>query len=226
VRQLTPLCPRKKAYKSYRSVVVTKPIPYAFDLTHLLAYDPNPLPPTSTLLANRTSSANPTLHTIARDGAQMLLNQLLTTCPIQSTPDGLLLTFPSQALTPLPRWKPIPKPKAPTKWEAFAKKKGIGKFGGNLKGGAQLEERRKNMVFDEEKGEWVKKWGYKGKRQQAEGEWLVELDEKKKNKEKGLEDGASIRGEGKRERMERARRQERKQRNNERRGKRGGEKVG
>src|SRR3954453_6581276 len=65
VRRLTPLRPTKKAYKGYRSVVVTKPVPYAFDLTHLLAYDPNPLPPTSTLLANRITSTNPTLHTIA-----------------------------------------------------------------------------------------------------------------------------------------------------------------
>jgi regulator of ribosome biosynthesis len=156
----------------------------------------------------------------------MLLNQLLTTCPIRSTPDGLSLTLPSQALTPLPRWKPVPKPKAPTKWESFAKKKGIGKFGGNLKGGAQLEERRKNMVFDEEKGEWVKKWGYKGKRQQAEGEWLVELDDKKTHKEKELEGGASIRGEGKRERMERARRQARKERNNESNAKKASGKIG
>lgn len=214
--------PGKTAYPLCRSVTVTKPIPYTFDLTHLVAYDSNPLPPTSTLLANRSTTTNPTLHALARDGAQMLLNQLLTTCPIHSTADGLSLTLPAQALTPLPRWKPLPKPKAPTKWEAFAKKKGIGKFGGNLKGGAQLEERRKNMVFDEEKGEWVKKWGYKGKRQQAEGEWLVELDEKKADKEKELVGGQSIRGEGKRERMERARRQARKERNNERRAKKGG----
>jgi regulator of ribosome biosynthesis len=207
-------------------VTVTKPIPYTFDLTHLLAYDSNPLPPTSLLVADRATTTNSTLHALARDGAQMLLNQLLTTCPIHSTPDGLALTLPSQALTPLPRWKRLPKPKVPTKWESFAKKKGIGKFGGNLKGGAQLEERRKNMVFDEEKGEWVKKWGYKGKRQQAEGEWLVELDDKKTNKEKDLEDKAGIRGEGKRERMEPARRQARKERNNERRAKKGGGKLG
>lgn len=220
VRKPLAIVPRRSAHTSRRSVSVTKPIPYTFDLTHLLAHDPNPLPPTSNLLAGRTTATNTTLHALARDGAQMLLNQLLTTCPIHSTPDGLSLTLPSQALTPLPRWKPLPKPKAPTKWESFAKKKGIGKFGGNLKGGAQLEERRKNMVFDEEKGEWVKKWGYKGKRQQAEGEWLVELDDKKTNKEKELEGGASIRGEGKRERMERARRQARKERNNERKAKR------
>ena len=82
------------------------------------------------------------------------------------------------------------------------------------------------MVFDEEKGEWVKKWGYKGKRQQAEGEWLVELEEKKTNKEKQLDTGTSIRGEGKRDRMERMRRQARKEKNNERRANKGGGRAG
>ena len=79
------------------------------------------------------------------------------------------------------------------------------------------DERRKNMVYDEESGEWVRKWGYKGKSQREGGEWLVELDEKKQKKEEeALEGGKGTRGEGKRERM---RRVERKMRNNERRGK-------
>lgn len=129
---------------------------------------------------------------------------------------------------PLPRWKPLPKPKAPTKWEAFAKKKGIGKFGGSRKGGAQLEERRKNMVFDEESGEWVRKWGYKGKGMRGESEWLVELDDGQKRREgeaEGSGSGKTVRGEGRRDRLERVRRQERKERNNARRaagGRRGG----
>jgi len=118
---------------------------------------------------------------------------------------------------PLPRWKPLPKPKAPTKWESFARKKGIGKFGGSLKGGAVLEDRKKNLVYDEEKGEWVRKWGYKGKNKGTDGDWLVELDDKRKNAEE--RDGANVRTEGKRERMERVRRQERKTRSNEKRGK-------
>lgn len=125
---------------------------------------------------------------------------------------------------PLPRWKPLPKPKAPTKWELFARKKGIGKYGGNLKGGAALEDRKKNMVYDEESGEWVKKWGYKGKNKQGESDWLVELDDDKLNKEKDSfgGEGRTVRGEGRRERIERMKRQERRQRNNERRGRKNG----
>ncbi|KIW94463.1 uncharacterized protein Z519_04439 [Cladophialophora bantiana CBS 173.52] len=203
---------------------VEKPTPYTYDLGYLTATDPNPLCTTSQLLSQSPSDRNEALRQTARDGAQSLLNTLLSTCPIQSTPDGLIMTLPAPQHY-LPRWKPLPKPKAPTKWELFARKKGIGKYGGNLKGGAAQEERRKNLVYDEESGEWVKKWGYKGRNKKDEGEWLVELDDEAVKKEKaGAEsgDGKTFRGEGRRERKERIKRQERRQRNNERKSRKAG----
>lgn len=209
-------------------ITVEKPTPYTYDLGHLTATDSNPLPATSTLLTQPTVQRNQMLQAIARDGAQTLLNTLLSTCPITSTPDGLIMTLPhSENQSQLPRWKPLPKPKAPTKWENFARKKGIGKFGGNLKGGAALEERKKNLVYDEEKGEWVKKWGYKGKNKNEESDWLVELDEKRQNREKEAAEegsGKTVRAEGRRERVEKMRRQERKERGNDRRARKGGAK--
>jgi len=202
-----------------RPTAFNKPIPYTLNLTHLSAVDPNPLPPASELLAS-SESQDQTLKNIARDGAQTLLNALLTQCPIHSTPDGVSLTLPPpEPNTHLPRWKPLPKPKEPTKWELFAKAKGIGKYGGSAKGGATLEEKRRNLVYDETKGEWVKKWGYKGRNQEGGSDWLVELDDKKMTAE---EEGRGVRGESKRERMERMRRQERKERNNRRRDGKGG----
>ena len=60
----------------------------------------------------------------------------------------------------------------------------------------------------------MKKWGYKGRNAGQDGDWLVEVDEKKGKKEK---EGDNVRSEGRREKMERVRRQERKERNNERR---------
>lgn len=79
------------------------------------------------------------------------------------------------------------------------------------------------MVYDDASGEWVRKWGYKGKNKEGEGnDWLVELDEKKvkgeKERQGGEEEGRNVRMEGKRERMERVRRQERKERSNSKRG--------
>ena len=80
------------------------------------------------------------------------------------------------------------------------------------------------MEFDEDKGEWVPKWGYKGKGGGDE-EWVVEVDEKKEKERKmeGPGKGRSKKegverslGDGRRERKENARRNERKMRANER----------
>lgn len=200
-------------------VTVEKPTPYTFSLGQLCATDPNPLPPSRELLSQSLSARNEALKQVARDGAQSLLTTLLTSSEthIQSTPDSLIMSLPPVAdADRTPRWKPLPKPKEPTKWEQFAKKKGIGKFGGNLKGGAALEDRRKNAVYNEETGKWEKKWGYKGKKADGavQDDWLVELDDKQLKKEKGLDEGTTIRNEGKREKMERMRRQERRERSN------------
>ncbi|CAM1506574.1 Fc.00g062150.m01.CDS01 [Cosmosporella sp. VM-42] len=177
-------------------VAVEKPTPYTFDLGHLLAEDPNPV----TL---DKSNLEQSLAELARDGAQSLINQLLTTCPLSSTTDGVLLTLPPPS-TRLPREKPVPMPKAPTKWERFAEKKGIK---------PKTRESRRNLAYDEESGEWKRKWGYGGLNKKGENDWLVEVD---MEKEKQRKEGTSIRGDGRRERMERVKRNERKMRKNDR----------
>ncbi|KAI9833459.1 MAG: hypothetical protein M1819_003617 [Sarea resinae] len=186
----------------YSPITVTKPTPYTFDLGNLLALDANPLPNTD----------EATLHATARDSAQALLNQLLSTCPIASTPQGVHLSLPAPQ-TALPREKPVPAAKPMTKWAAFAlkagikdKKKGAGEAGGK-------------MVYDEAKGDWVPKWGYKGKNKEAEGQWLVEVDEKKEARTGEVE---NERAAGRRERKERVRRNERRERANDRRGRKMG----
>lgn len=105
--------------------------------------------------------------------------------------------------TPLPREKPVPAEKEKTRWEKFAAKKGI-----------KDKKKEGKLVFDEETGEWVPKWGYKGKNKEGEGDWIVEVDEEKEKQGKG-EDGG-VRSEGRRERKENIRRNERRQRANER----------
>lgn len=207
------------------SIHVEKPTPYIHDAGHLLITDPNPLP-TST-----PATLEATLTATARDAAQSLLNHLLTTCPIHSlsttstSTSGVEMTLPHPTF-PLPREKKIPAPKAPTKWELFAAKKGIGQKGsrpGSAKPGD--EKRAGKMVYDEASGEWVPKWGYKGKNKQGEGDWIVEVDEKKeaalaaKGKGGVVRDAGAI---GRAERKERVKRNERAQRANERRGRKNG----
>lgn len=75
------------------------------------------------------------------------------------------------------------------------------------------------MVYDEEKGEWVPKWGYKGKNKDGDAQWIVEVDERKERERKA---GTEVRGDGRRERVERVRRNERLMRANERKGRKSG----
>ncbi|KAF2809904.1 ribosomal biogenesis regulatory protein [Mytilinidion resinicola] len=180
-------------------VTVDKPTPYTFDLGNLLAIDPNPVP---------ADADEATVTAIARDAAQVLINQLLTTCDIKSTSDGVTLNLPAPS-TPIPREKPVPAAKPPTTWEKFAAKKGI----------KDKKRGEGKMVYDEATGEWVPKWGYKGKNKDGDDQWLVEVDEKKEM-ETGVAHNA--RADGRRERKEKVRRNERKQRANERKAGKGG----
>ena len=172
-------------------IAVNKPPPFTFDLGNLLAHDPNPVP---------AEADEEALAATARDAAQALINQLLSTCEIKSTTAGVHLVLPAPQFA-LPREKPIPQPKEATKWERFAAKKGI-----------KDKKRDGNKVYDEASGDWVPKWGYKGKNKDAENSWLVEVDEKKEEKSGKAHDA---RADSRHERKERVRRNERKQRAND-----------
>jgi len=213
----------------HSSIYVTKPIPYTIDAGHLLITDPNPLPPLT------PSNIEATLLATARDAAQTLLNHLLSTCPIISAPSdatgtsssGVEMTLPAPIFA-LPREKRIPTPKAPTKWEAFAAKKGIGKNVKKGQEGVDQEGRLRagKMVYDEATGEWKPKYGYKGKNK--EEDWIVEVDDKIERKKaegggrgkivpKGIPEGSDPAGMKRAERKERVKRNERLQRANDRR---------
>lgn len=99
-----------------------------------------------------------------------------------------------------------------TTWQKFAAKKGI-------KG--KTAESKKKMVYDDNTGEWVPKWGYKGANKAGENDWIVEVDTKKEAERK---EGTERQGDGRRERKEKVRRNERMQRANERKGREKGSK--
>ncbi len=77
---------------------------------------------------------------------QVLLTALYA-LPFESTPLGRMAQLPTPA-TVLPRAKPLPKPRAPTKWEVFAQRKGIQK------------RKRSKEVWDEGAGELKRRHGY------------------------------------------------------------------
>lgn len=92
----------------------------------------------------------------------------------------------------------MPKPKEPTKWEQFAKKKGIA---------AKAKDGK--LIYDEATGQWVPKWGYKGANKGVEDDWCVEVDEKG-------DVNANPRSLSRAERLERIKKNERRQKKNER----------
>jgi regulator of ribosome biosynthesis len=162
--------------KEYKPVTVDKPIPNTFDLGNLATFDPNPL---DNAKLKSDTEREEYLSSITRDNVQLLINQILS-LPVKTTTDSqisstgqnstmTLIQLP-EPTTQLPREKAIPKAKAPTKWEQFAAKKGI-----------KPKAKEGKMVYDEASGEWVPKWGYKGKNKDLDNQWLVEVDDKVKN---------------------------------------------
>ena len=58
----------------------------------------------------------------------------------------------------------MPKPKPLTKWEKFAKAKGIQK------------KKKDKMVWDEDFGEWRRRWGYKKANNPLDKDnWIIEM---------------------------------------------------
>ncbi|SMN22077.1 similar to Saccharomyces cerevisiae YOR294W RRS1 Essential protein that binds ribosomal protein L11 [Maudiozyma saulgeensis] len=199
------------ASNDYKSLPVTveKPIPVTYDLGNLSVFDSNVLDRNDFDSSNAKREEH--LRNLTRDNAQLLINQLLS-LPIKSTTDAAggtsgqsstmsLLRLP-EPMSELPREKPLPKPKAPTKWEKFAAKKGI-----------KAKEKSGKMVFDEASGEWVPKWGYKGANKKLDDQWLVEVDDKVENTDKELIDPRTL---NRQERMKLIKKNERQQKKNSR----------
>ncbi|RCK60520.1 Regulator of ribosome biosynthesis [Candida viswanathii] len=176
--------------KEYKPVTVDKPIPNTYDLGNLATFDPNPLDNTI-LQSTSEKDKEEYLTSVTRDNVQLLINQILS-LPVKTTTEThgsstgqnstmTLIQLP-EPTTVLPREKPIPKKKPMTKWEQFAARKGI-----------KPKEKSGKLVFDEASGEWVPKWGYKGKNKEVDEQWLVEVDDKVKNTEKELIDPRTLR---------------------------------
>jgi regulator of ribosome biosynthesis len=87
------------------------------------------------------------LNESATRATQLLINKIFN-CPTEPSDAGPLAVLPSE-LFKLPREKRIPEVKPETKWEKFAREKGI------------KNKKRERMIFDEETEEYRPRFGYK-----------------------------------------------------------------
>ena len=76
-------------------------------------------------MLNRSGNPNTYLKNLARDNTQLLINKIWT-LPFERVDDVVITKLPKPEYV-LPREKPVPKGKAMTKWEQYAKDKGITK---------------------------------------------------------------------------------------------------
>lgn len=131
-----------------------------FDLGNLVAFDINSFPDNFGKLSKEKREA--ILLENGREVAQSLLNALFQ-LPVQSVPDvGAVVDLPLGTL-PVPREKPIPKAKDATKWEKFAKAKGI------------VKRKRDGKVYDEEVGEFTARHGAKSAKNRDMADWCKEV---------------------------------------------------
>ena len=132
-----------------------------YDLGLLAAFDGAAVDPAAYAAAREAA-----LDVAAGANAQLLVRALFALPREVVAGVGTVAVLPRRN-TRLPRELPPPAPKAPTKWEAFAKTKGIAK-----------RTHRERMVFDadaaEGKGEYKPRHGYKRGRDAA-GELVYEL---------------------------------------------------
>lgn len=106
------------------------------DLGSLYAFDPS--------AASTTDET--TVKGFATTLTQAIFNALME-LPSEIGPTGRGVSLPAPT-SKLPRAKPIPQPRLPTKWEQFAQRKGIQK------------RKRSSLAFDEGQQTWKRRYGY------------------------------------------------------------------
>ena len=98
---------------------------------------------------------------LTRDNVQLLINSIWQ-LPTERVEESIVAKLPPPK-APLPRARKLPVPKPLTKWEEFAKKKGIKK------------RTRDKKVFDPVLDKWVPTYGYQRYKAEKEKDWVLEV---------------------------------------------------
>ncbi|XP_023943215.2 ribosome biogenesis regulatory protein homolog [Bicyclus anynana] len=148
---------QKKAEK-YKPITVEKHLELDIDVGTLLATDTNDLDIKS---LSSDSERDTYLQSLARDNAQLLLNKIWE-LPTERIDEAIVVRLPAPK-TVLPRSKPVPKPKPLSKWQEFAKAKGITK------------RKKDKLQWDEQLQKWVPLYGFKRSAAEKQKDWLIEV---------------------------------------------------
>ncbi|KAL0278332.1 UNVERIFIED_CONTAM: hypothetical protein PYX00_000179 [Menopon gallinae] len=142
--------------KGKKAIQVEKTLEVKIDEGALLASDSNELN-----LKQLRSSTDSYLKLLARDNVQLLINKIweLPT----NTVDGVTVAVMPAPKYVLPRALPVPKPKELTKWEKFAKEKGIQK------------KKKDKLKWDDILQKWVPLHGYKRAQAEKDKTWVLEV---------------------------------------------------
>jgi len=139
-----------------RSIAVEKAIEVDIDPGTLLVTDSNEI---SRLQLN----ANPSeyLKNLTRANTQLLINRVFT-LPFHRVDDVVVAELPKPTYV-VPRSKPAPKARALTKWQSYAKEKGI------------VKRKKTKLVWDEMVKKWVPRFGFRKAEAEHAKDWLLEV---------------------------------------------------
>jgi len=142
--------------EKYKSINVEKHLNLEFDLGTLLATDPNDLD-----LKKIENERDDYILNLSRDNTQLLFNKIWE-LPTERLDETIVVTLPEPIFV-LPRSQRVPKPRPLTKWQQFAKDKGITKT------------KKNKATWDETLQKWVPLYGYKRATAQKDKDWLIEV---------------------------------------------------
>ncbi|RZF40983.1 hypothetical protein LSTR_LSTR006286 [Laodelphax striatellus] len=147
----------EKEKEKYKPITVTKLIDLDYYPGNLLAIDTNELDKNQL-----KSNTEKYLLNLARDNTQLLLNKIWE-LPAEKQEEAVVVKLPKQNNYVLPREKHIPKPRPLTKWEAFAKEKGLQK------------KKKVKVTWDDILKKWVPVHGFKKAVSEKDKNWLIEV---------------------------------------------------
>lgn len=147
---------QQRALEKYKPITVDKHLEVHLDVGSLLCTDPNDLK-----ACQISNNREKYLLELTRDNTQLLINSIWE-LPTERIDECIVAKLPKPT-TVLPRLRKVPGPKPLTKWEKFAKEKGIKK------------KKKDKKEYDTTLDKWVPTYGFKRANAEKEKEWVLEV---------------------------------------------------